>query len=337
MQVCFNKLGHLSMRCIPRRSTLSDANKRRSHEFFESLYHQLYHQYYPSVSPDSRRANKLHDRLFIIDSTTIKLFSDVMRGMGAHPLTGKQKGGAKAHVLLKANEDVPRFVCLTHATTNDKVIIDKFALPAGSVVVFDKAYNSYRQMAQWGRQRITWVTRMLTTAAYVVEENFMVTETNIRAGVSADQRVTLGRPSNKKTTKLRARRICFYDAPSNRQFEFITNNFILSPLTIARIYKKRWQIESLFKRIKQNYPLRYFLGDNENAIKIQIWCALITDLLIKIIHDKIRRRKWSYANIASIIRLHLMSYVNLFAFLNNPEKISFSNQQLKNNQLAFQT
>ena len=103
------------------------------------------------------------------------------------------------------------------------------------------------------------------------------------------------------------------------------------------LYKKRWQIELLFKRIKQNYPLRYFLGDNENAIRIQIWCALITDLLVKIVKDR-TKRKWSYANIASMIRLHLMSYVNLFKFLNNPEKAIQRSHPLKNiGQLAFET
>ena len=89
--------------------------------------------------------------------------------------------------------------------------------------------------------------------------------------------------------------------------------------TIANIYKKRWQIECLFKRLKQNYPLKYFLGDNENAIKIQIWSALITDLLIKIVKDKVKR-KWSFSNIAGMIRLHLMTYIHLIRFLQNPEK-----------------
>lgn len=94
----------------------------------------------------------------------------------------------------------------------------------------------------------------------------------------------------------------------------------MKAITIANIYKKRWQIECLFKRLKQNYPLKYFLGESENAIKIQIWCALITDLLIKIVKDKVKR-KWAFSNIASIIRLHLMTYINLIKFLQHPEKV----------------
>jgi hypothetical protein len=129
----------------------------------------------------------------------------------------------------------------------------------------------------------------------------------------------LGDPKNNKTIKIKARIIRFKDPEEDRIFEFVTNNMKLLPFKIADIYKNRWQIELLFKRIKQRYPLRYFLGENENAIKIQVWCALIVDLLVKIIKDR-TKRKWAYANISSIIRLHLLTYVNLNAFLENPDK-----------------
>jgi len=117
----------------------------------------------------------------------------------------------------------------------------------------------------------------------------------------------------------KARLIHFTDPQSGEKFQFLTNNIKLAPSTIAALYQKRWQIEILFKRLKQNYPLRYFLGDSENAIKIQIWCALIADLLIKLIKS-LAGRKWSFSNLASIIRIHLMTYIDLFNFLKNPEK-----------------
>jgi len=336
MQVCFNKLEHLRMRCIPRRSTLSDANKVRNPDFFSDLYHQLYRAYY-GVLPDSRMKKSIDQRLFIIDSTTVKLFSDVMRGMGGKPLTGKQKGGAKAHVLLKADEDVPRFVCITDATRNDKILLGKITLESGSILVFDRGYNNYHQMDQWSKQGITWVSRILPASVYQVMSEYIVSDHAAKAGVLSDKQILMGRLSNKNNIKLSARKIAFRDSATQRTFEFITNDFKLSPLTIANIYKKRWQIELLFKRIKQNYPLRYFLGDNENAIRIQIWCALITDLLIKIVKDKLKR-KWAYSNIASMIRLHLMSYVNLFKFLNNPDRsLPINDQHKSNGQLAFQT
>lgn len=329
MQVSFSKLRHLGMHYIPRRSTLSDANKVRNEAFFGRVYQGLYKYYYGGSLPDSRKAKSIEKRLFIIDSTTIHLFSDVMKGMGVKPRKGKSKGGAKAHIFMKADEDIPRFVDLTHATKSDKIILEKVHLEPGSIVVFDRGYNSYRKMEQWSRQGVTWVTRMVKTAYYVKLQSNALSDKQRENGVLSDEKILMGRPSNKKTIKLYARRITYQHSPSAMTFEFITNNLKMDPVTIADIYKRRWQIEMLFKRIKQAYPLKYFLGDNENAIKIQIWCALITDLLIKVIHDKIRKRRWSYANLSSMIRLHLMSYVSLFGFLNNPEKalINYSEHQ----------
>ena len=335
MQVCFGKLNHLCMRCIPRRSTLSAANRTRPEEFFGRLYHELYRFYYGN-SPDSRKGASLDSRLFIIDSTTIKLFSDVMKGTGGKPLTGKQKGGAKAHVLMNAGEDVPRFVCITDATSNDKIISGKFTLEPDSILVFDKGYINYTQMARWTMEKVTWISRVAENAAFKITAGRSLSKNASAGGVLSDQEGIMGRKNSNRTTEIPVRKITFLDEPTGRTFDFMTNNMTLSPLTIAGLYKKRWQIELLFKRIKQHYPLRCFLGDNENAIKIQIWCALITDLLVKIVKDKLKR-KWSYANIASMIRLHLMSYINLFQFLNNPDKSLQPLYAVNNGQLSFRT
>jgi hypothetical protein len=125
----------------------------------------------------------------------------------------------------------------------------------------------------------------------------------------------------------------FYDAESKREFEFVTNNFTMSPTTIAQIYQKRWQVELLFKRIKQNSQLYNFVGDNVNAIKIQIWCSLIADLITKIV-QKQTKVKYAYSNIATLIRLHFLSYVELFKFLNNP-KLEFEVELSREKQITL--
>lgn len=102
-------------------------------------------------------------------------------------------------------------------------------------------------------------------------------------------------------------------------FEFITNNFELPAEKIALIYKKRWQIELLFKQLKQNFPLKYFLGDNENAIEIQIWAALLANLLITLVRSKVKR-SWAFSNLVSLISKQLMNYINIYSFLEDPEK-----------------
>lgn len=314
------RLRHLGLKNSPARSTLSDANKRRSVDFFGDLYHKLYHLYF---SPDSRSLKK-EDRLFIVDSTTVSLFSEIMRGAGTYRINGKKKGGCKTHVLLDAENDLPAYVYLSEAKDHDLTFLPKIDLPSGSTIVMDKAYINYSQFKTWTDKKVRWVTRLRTKASYVRQSWNQVTETGAREGVRSDALAVLGRPSNQRVYPLiNARIVTYYDKEKNREFEFITNDFDSEAFEIACIYKRRWQIEMLFKRIKQRYPLKYFLGDNPNAIKIQIWCALICDLLVKIVQKQVnsqRQRKWSYANLSGMIKHHLMTYVSLIPFLLEPDK-----------------
>lgn len=313
MMACTTRLNHLAMGCLPRRSTLAEANKNRSQEAFADLYHRLYAHFYPD-SPKGKMGKSLENRLFIFDSTAIELFSEVMLGVGKKPVNGKRKGGIKAHTLIKANEDVPRFVHLTPGRSNDNVLMPLIQLPPNSIVTFDRGYSGQEVLRKWNKENITWVTRLRTNSVYTTGVTKEINADESLKGILADEHIVLGYKE-----KLPARKIIYQDPVSDKKLTFITNNIRMKASTIAGIYKRRWQIETLFKRLKQNYPLKYFLGDSENAIKIQIWCALITDLLIKIVKDKVNR-KWAFSNIAGMIRLHLMTYINLIKFLQNPEK-----------------
>ena len=148
----------------------------------------------------------------------------------------------------------------------------------------------------------------------------------------------MGRPSNRPTMKIKVRLVSYYVASEKKMYHFVTNNFRFKASTIASIYKSRWKIETFFKRFKQTNPVKYFLGDNENAIRIQLWCAFIKDLLIKVVKDQVHR-KWSFSNISSMIRHHLMNYLDLFAFLNHPDKIknAFYHQQNQSQLPLFPT
>ncbi len=333
LQANYSKLIHLGMKSIPRKSTLADANLRRSEAIFSDLYHALLKRYYP-VLPDSlNKIKDLFSKLFIIDSSTISLFSDVMKGAGSSPASGKRKGGMKAHVLVKADDDLPCFVLLSSASRNDKIIYKHMNLPRGAIVVFDKGYGSFKQFEEWNDQDITWVSRYNTPWLCTIVSNKKVGKIAQNEGIVKDEIIIIGDPKNERARKITARRITFFDADKEREFEFVTNNFKIAAIKIAAIYKRRWQIELLFKRVKTHYPLRYFLGESENAIKIQMWCALICDLLVKIVQDKLKR-KWSYSNIASMIRLHLMTYIDLFKFLNDPDKaLRYYDPPLSNGQL----
>jgi hypothetical protein len=324
MQANSLKLLHTGLTFTPRRSTLSDANKRRQAQVFEEIYHLLYQHYYADL-PDSRsKKGTRQDNLYIIDSTTITLFANIIKGTGSYKSNGQKKGGVKAHLLLNAHHDVASFVRITEGRHHDLVFLQGLSVPAGSVVVFDKAYTNYTKFQEWTDQSVSWVTRQKNDAVYKVIQTFAVDTVSRKSGVIKDQQVLMGRTSNKSTTPLiKARRIIYRDNQTKKQFVFISNDLVSSPRQIADTYKRRWQIELVFKRIKQRYPLRYFLGDNENAIKIQIWTALICDLLIQITKDQVERKakiRWSYANLSSMVKHHLMTYIKLIPFLVNPEK-----------------
>jgi hypothetical protein len=313
---CETKLNHLRINYSVRRSTLSDANTRRDSQIFESIYYWLYKRY-RKVLPDSH-SEKWAARLYVMDSTTITLFQEILKGAGIRAFNGKRKGGIKAHTLMKADEDVPQLMKFTPSACADTSFMKEINLPKGSILTFDKGYNNYKLLKKWDSQGVSWVSRLRKAAILEFLEDRPLTENQTSQGVRSDQWAILGH-NHHKPTKLKVRMITFFDKETNREFKFLTNNTTLSALTISNIYKRRWQIETLFKRIKQNYPLRNFLGDTENAIRIQIWCALIADLLLKVIQKQVKKN-WSFMNLASMIRLHLMTYINLWQFLNHPEK-----------------
>ena len=312
------RLAHLGIKYPPRRSTISDANNRRSAVVFEQIYMKLLERHAPLLA-DSRACD-MASRLYLFDSTAITLFQEVLKGTGLPAASGKRKGGIKVHTLIRSDQDVPTMIRFSAATANDTRFLKEVYLPTGSVIVFDRGYNDYNTFNRFTHQGITWVTRLRNRTSFEVVRDTAITEQQLQAGVTSDQEVILGQLNKKDTIKVKARLITYTDPVSGKQLNFITNSLQMEPATIAGLYRKRWQIELLFKRFKQNYPLTYFLGDSENAIKIQIWAALIADLLFKIVQRQCLVR-YSFANLAAIIRLHLMTYIELFSFLRCPEMV----------------
>lgn len=310
---CEGRIGHLNLKHFPKRSTLSDANKNRSSEVFANIYYSLLGKYGSFLS-DSSSLSLPVKHLKIVDSTTISLFSDILKGVGRNPINGKKKGGIKMHTMINALEDVPCLVRFTSAATHDHTFLKDLQLEKGSFIVFDKAYNDYLQYQRWTDNDIYFVTRQKDNAVYKSLEEFNLSETTTNA-VLKDELITV----SKYDKSITLRRVAYWDNQKEKIYEFITNNFELEPDKVADIYKHRWQIETMFKRLKQNFPLKYFLGDNQNAIEIQIWCGLIIQLLMLVIQRK-TKRKWAYSNMVFMIRFHLMTYIDLFKFLENPTK-----------------
>ncbi len=311
-----HKLAHLGIYYVVRRSTLSEANVRRNSIVFGEIYMSVYRKYASSLT-DSRLSDKDMKRLFIMDSTTITLFKDILRGVGRNPKNGRKKGGIKAHTIIKASENVPYLIRYSEAVRHDHMFLDEvLSLPEGSIITFDKGYVDYAKYEQFSSKTIWYVTRLKSNALYKARKEFDIPD-DADSGVLKDEEIVLYYGKDKKEEH-RSRRIAYWDSENLRLFEFITNNFELTAEKVALIYKKRWQIELLFKQLKQNFPLKYFLGDNENAIEIQIWTAMLANLLITLIKSNVKR-KWAFSNLVSIIRQQLMSYIDIYRFLEDPE------------------
>lgn len=325
------KTKHFQLENLPYRSTLSDANANRDAKVFCSIYNMLLRQY-GHVLSDSRIKDVINKQIEIFDSTTMSLFKDILSCVGRKPKTGKSKGGIKMHTVINVDEMVPKMIWFSSAATNDHVLLDKLTYDNNTIYVFDKGYNDYKAFEKFCTHDTGFVTRIKDNAVYdCVDENKIAPE--MHSGVKEDVIIELTIKDKEGLRMLRLRKVRFYDRVLKREFEFLTNLFDMRPDMIAAIYKLRWQIELLFKQLKQNFPLKYFLGDNENAIKIQIYCALICNLLMAVI-QKTLKRSWGFSNLVSFCKIHLFNYLHLLSFLENPEK-DWRKTHLKSAQLAL--
>ncbi len=321
------KLNHLGLEKAPAKSTACDGLRNRNSRIFEDLYFSLIKKYQSFLS-DSRTFGLTFKEVLLIDSTTIRLFSDVLKGVGRNPKgDGKKKGGLKVHMLIDAVQSVGRFIKITAAKVHDKNFLKSLELISHSMVVFDKAYNYYHQFALWTQNQVYFVSRLKTNAVYTVIE---VTRRHYRkkgkAKVLSDEIIELeyhpedetGKKQTKVKKKLRLRKVCYQDE-RNRYYEFLANNFEITAEEVAFLYKKRWGIEILFKKMKQNFQLHYFYGENENAIRTQVWCTLIAQLLLTVI-QKIAQTKKAFSVVASLVRIHLISMLDVSELLRSTRR-----------------
>jgi hypothetical protein len=283
---------------------------------------------YQSFLSDSRTFGLTFKEVLLIDSTTIRLFSDILKGVGRNPKgDGKKKGGLKVHMLIDAVQSVGRFIKITAAKVHDQDFLKSLELISHSMIVFDRAYNNYNQFALWSTQQVFFVTRLKKDALYTVMElNRRGYRKKGQAKVLRDEIIELeynpvdeNRKRQTKVTKhLRLRKVCYQDE-QNRYYEFLTNNFAITAEEVAFLYKKRWSIELLFKKMKQNFQLHYFYGENENAIRTQVWCTLIAQLLLTVI-QKIAQTKKAFSVVASLVRIHLISMLDVGELLRSTNR-----------------
>lgn len=328
-----DRLTYLGIDKLPAVSTLSDANINRDSKVFESIYHQLLDHYKEELKPvESSFLDKRVDtgKIMIVDSSTISLFVDVYKGAGRNPITGKKKGGLKIHSKLPLGGSVPDLIHITEAACNDKSFLGQLEGEKGTIYVFDKGYVKYRKWKEWSEKGIYFVTRLNDNAEYQVLEGEPnhISEYTI-GGIISDQIISL----NPSKEPLKARLIIYKDPVSGKVLEFVSNLFEHSDSTVILLYKYRWNIEVMFKQLKQNFELGYFYSDSMEGIKTQVWVALIANLLFSVIHKQCKEAE-QFVTLVNMAAINMCSYVSIIKLVKSG-RLSGLERDLKKVQLEL--
>jgi hypothetical protein len=252
----------------------------------------------------------------VFDSTSIGLFKDILHGTDRIPINGKKKSGATVFTKMNLAEGVPNFICIKSASTNQNVFLRLFELPENSIGVLDKGFGSYKYYSKLTDSTRYFVIRKKDNAKYEVIREL---DCSHAQDIQKDQLISLKYKEKRLSRTVEVRLVTYTNPVSGEQLEFMTNLMGLDALTVALLYKNRWVIELLFKQLKQNFELKYFLSDSENGIRIQIWVALILNLLFTVLHKQIKEAE-DFSKMVMVAAKNLCSFVSLEKFLINSKE-----------------
>jgi hypothetical protein len=306
------KLVHLGLHQAPTRSTLAYANSHRPWQLYQTVFEELLKSCQSLAATKKRRFRFKHP-LRSVDTSIIELCIKVFDWAKFQ----RTKGAVKLHLQLDHQGCLPCWALVTDGDTNDVRIAQKLEFAPGTIVVLDRGYLDYALYERWTEGGVYFVTRPRTNMLYKVTERRTVPP---RGNVTRDETIELTSEHARKRCSSRLRQVTVWDAEHERELVFLTNIFHLAASTIAAIYKDRWQIELFFKALKQNLKIKTFVGTSENAVNVQIWTALIAMLLLKFLLLK-STWAWSLSNLAAMLRFNLLSYRDLWAWLDEPFKI----------------
>jgi len=307
LKSCEGKLAHLGIEA-PARSSLSYANGHRPWELFEQVFYGLFATV--AAKAVGRKKFRFKNKLVSLDSTVI----DLCLSMVDWAQFRRTKGAVKLHLVLDHDGYLPCFGLITEGKVHDVRAAHQIQFAPGTVVVDDRGYNDYRLFAKWTETGVYFVTRMKDNARFeVIEEHAVPQNRNILK----DQTIRLtGTGAQDKCPHL-LRRVEAVREDTGGILVFLTNHHGLGASTIAAIYKDRWQIELFFKALKQNLKIKTFVGTSANAVKTQIWTALISMLLLRYLQLS-SRFGWSLSNLVALLRMNLFTHRNLMAWLDKP-------------------
>jgi hypothetical protein len=308
---CEAPLKHLGLSETPKKSTLAYANEKRPWELYQTVFGQLLEKCYAEVSArGGRRKFRFKNKLVSLDGSII----DLSASMFDWAKYKRTKGAIKLHLLLDHNGYLPSFAVVTEGKHSEVAVARSLRLEPGTILVIDRGYNDYEWFAEMSREGVFFVTRMKSHTVYQVEEECEIpTEGN----VLRDQIISLPALRKAGEEAVLFRRVEYWNEEKREILVFFTNLLHLAAATIAAIYKERWQVELFFKALKQTLKVKTFLGTSANAVKTQIWTALIAMLILKYLQMK-STFGWSLSNLAALLRQQLFIFRDLWAWLNAP-------------------
>ncbi len=308
---CVGKLRHLGILRRPNKSTLSYANEHRPAAMYEDLFYATTGRFRSQGALGKRKKKfRFKNPLYSLDSTTISLCLTLFPWASFR----RAKGGVKLHVQLDHDSYMPEYVLIKEARRHDRIGARALRLKPGSIIAMDMAYNDFKLFAQWTEDEVYFVTRMKSNTEYDVVERRRVP---LHRNIVSDEIIRLSGIAGEKKCPRLLRRVVVWDEENLREIVLLTNHLKFGSSTIAAIYKDRWEIELFFKALKQNMKVRSFVGTSENALRIQIWTALIVLVLLKWLKH-LAHATWSFSNLASMVRINLFTYRDLREWLSEP-------------------
>jgi hypothetical protein len=314
LRSCNGRLNHLGLEHGPKKSTLAYANEHRPFEIYQDIFFQLLKKAQSTIC--DKHKFRFKNKLYSMDTTVI----DLCLSMFDWAHFRRAKGAVKLHLLLDHDGYLPVFVHITDGKTHEvraakEAIIRDFTFPKGSFIACDRGFNDFFLFDQWCRMGVNFVTRMKSNTTYDVLEKKEVPK---NSNVLRDEIIFLNSTKATETCDRELRRIEVWDAVNQKVLVLLTNNLKFGSTTIAAIYKDRWQIEIFFKTIKQNLKIKTFVGTTANAVKIQIWTALIAILLLKML-KAMAKHGWSMSNLVALLRFNLFTYRDMMSWLDDPD------------------
>lgn len=312
LATAMGKLTHLGLRQAPSRSTLAYANSHRPWQLYQAVFEELLKSCQQLAASKKRRFRFKHP-LRSLDATVIELCVTVFDWARFQ----RTKGAIKLHLQLDHQGYLPCCAVLTDANTSELHVARQMEFLPGAIVVMDRGYLDYTLYERWTAAGVYFVTRAHSNMVYeVVEQREVIPSGSVRR----DEKIRLSSAYAQKRCPSVLRRVVVWNPEHEREFVFLTNITHLAASTIAAIYKDRWQIELFFKALKQNLKIKTFVGTSENAVQVQIWTALIAMLLLKFLLLK-STWAWSLSNLAAMLRFNLLSYRDLWAWLDAPFEV----------------